>query len=163
MIKTAILVIDMINGMEQWIPKKNMLGLLPNIKKVLATAHAKKIPVIYVVHTPLGKKGTESYNEIKKTSFDYLITKKQYSAFFETNLEKLLKKLGVKKLILIGVSTHWCILSTALDASYRGYEITLMQDCIAAPTKKWHNLAIKWMKDTFDIELTTSNSTNKFL
>jgi nicotinamidase-related amidase len=163
MTKTAVLVIDMINGMEEFIPRKSIVGLLPNIKRVLASAHAKKVPVIYAIHTPLGKKGTKIYDEIKKTSSDFLVLKKNYSSFYDTGLEKLLKKLKVKRLILTGVSTHWCILSTALDASYRGYEIVLMQDCVAASTNKWHDWAIKWMKDTFDLELTTSKTANKFL
>ena len=153
----------MINGMEEFIPRKNMMDLLPNIKRVLASAHAKKTPVIYVVHTTLGKKGTKIYEEIKKSSSDFLVLKKNYSSFYDTGLEKLLKKLGVKRLILTGVSTHWCILSTALDASYRKYEIVLMQDCVAASTKEWHNWAIKWMKDTFDLTITASKSVGKFL
>ena len=153
----------MINGMEKFIPRKSMQGLLPNIKRVLASAHAKKIPVIYAIHTPLGKKGTKIYDEIKKSSSDFLVLKENYSSFYGTNLEKLLKKLGVKRLILTGVSTHWCILSTALDASYRGYEIVLMQDCVAASTKEWHDWAIKWMKDTFDLTIAASKSVSKFL
>lgn len=163
MVKSAVLVIDMINGMEEFIPKESMRKLLPKIKKVLEMAHAKKVPVIYAVHMPLGRKGTRIYDEIKKSPSDYLVKKENYSSFYGTNLERLLKRLGVKRLILTGVSTHWCILSTALDASYRGYELVLLQDCAAAPTREWHKWAIKWMNDTFDISVAASNSISKFL
>jgi nicotinamidase-related amidase len=163
MVKTAVLVIDMIKGMEEWIPKKEIQRILPNVKGALASARAKKVPVIYVVHTPLGKKGTKIYDEIKKQPSDFLVKKECYSSFYNTSLERLLKRLKIKRLVLIGVSTHWCILSTALDASYRGYEIVLLQDCTVAPTQEWKNWAIKWMEDTFDIGVTTSKSVSKFL
>jgi len=163
MAKSAILVIDMIKGLEKWVPRKRMLKITPNIASVIKKARAKKVPVIYMVHKPVGKKGMKIYDAIKPTASDFVVYKNQFSSFYKTSLEKLLKKLKVKQLILTGVSTHWCLLSTALDASYHGYKLVLLADCANAPTDEWHNWAIKWMTNSFDITIKTQKELNKIL
>lgn len=156
MAKSAVIVIDAIKGMERWVPKERMKQILPNIATAIKNAHEKKIPVIYIIHKPLGKSGTKIYEQVKPTASDYRINKNEFSSFYKTNLEALLRKLKVKRLIITGVSTHWCVMTTAVDASYRRYEIVLLDDCVTAPDDKWHNWAIKWMQNTFDLTITTS-------
>ncbi|MFQ6010109.1 MAG: isochorismatase family cysteine hydrolase [Candidatus Aenigmatarchaeota archaeon] len=154
--KKAVIVIDAIKGMEKWVPASRMKKILPNIKKVLDKARAKKIPLIYIVHTPLGKKGTIIYDTIKPAKGERKIFKKKYSSFYNTSLDKTLKKMRVKRLVLTGVSTHWCVLATALDAHYRDYKITILKDCVTAPTEKDHRLALDWLEGTIDMTLASS-------
>jgi len=163
MAKSAVLVIDMIKGLEKWVPRRRMLKITPNIASVIKKARAKKVPVIYMIHKPVGKKGMKIYDRLKPAKSDFIIKKPQLSSFYKTSLEKLLKKLKVKQLILTGVSTHWCLLSTALDASYRNYKLVLLRDCANAPTDEWHNWAIKWMANSFDITIATQKNLNKVL
>lgn len=155
--KTALIVIDMINGMEKWIPKNKMKELASNLKKVTEKARKKKIPIIYVVHKPLGEKGMKIYDEIKPTRNDKIVFKNAYSAFYKTKLNEILKGGKIRNLIITGVSTHWCVLTTIVDASYRDYKITLLEDCTAAPTKRWENFAKDWLEDTVTLKITKSN------
>lgn len=157
--KTAILVIDMIRGLEKWVPKKRIEKILPNITRVLNRARKKRVPIIYILHRPSGSEGMKIYNAIKPTKKDFIIKKDKYSSFYKTKLDSLLRKLKVKNLILTGMATNWCVLSTALDAYYRGYKTILLKDCVTAPNDSWHRWAIKWMADTlYNFEIKTSNS-----
>ncbi|MBI3190415.1 cysteine hydrolase [archaeon] len=149
--KSAVIVVDMITGMEKWIPRKRIEKIMPNIKNLLEKARKEKVPVIFAVHRPLGKKGTRIYSEIAAGKNDTILGKNEYSCFYNTDMDKILKKLKVKQLIVAGVSTHWCVLTTAIDASYRKYKTVLLEDCITAPDNRKHKLAIEWMKDTLPV------------
>ena len=63
---------------------------------------------------------------------DYFIFKPRHSAFFATPLQELLAELDVGTLILAGVSSHQCVLYTAIDAHVRKFNVTIARDCIAA-------------------------------
>jgi nicotinamidase-related amidase len=63
---------------------------------------------------------------------DYFIFKPKHSAFFGTPLQTLLDRLGARRRVLTGVTSHQCVLFTAMDAHVREYELTVPADCIGA-------------------------------
>ncbi|UCG95550.1 MAG: cysteine hydrolase [archaeon] len=155
--KTALIIIDMINGMEKWISKNRMKKTITNLKLVVEKARKKKIPIIYVVHKPLGKGRIKIYDEIKPVKNDKIVFKNNYSSFYKTKLDEILKRKKIKNLVIAGVSTHWCVLTTVVDASYRNYKITLLDDCTAAPSKRWENFAKEWLDNTLTLGIKKSN------
>lgn len=58
-----------------------------------------------------------------------LANKKQFSSFYATDLANLLRVLGVNTLVLAGVGTNTCVLSTALDAYNQGLSVIVAADC----------------------------------
>ena len=76
---------------------------------------------------------TEAIMVSKGTRFD----KDQYSAFDETGLAVLLRKLGVTRLFIGGLALDVCVRATALDARREGFEAVLIADATRAvePTK----------------------------
>ena len=131
--KQALLIIDMVNGMEQWISKRRIRKIIPNLEKLIKKCKENKIPIYYIVHKPLGKKGTKFYSKIAPKG-DKIIYKNYYSSFYRTGLHRALKNKRIKNLLITGLSTHWCVLATALSAYYRNYKITIVKDCVTAPT-----------------------------
>jgi len=149
MAKKALLIIDMLNdfikrGAPLEVPKAR--GIIRNIRRELEKARRAGIPVIYCCdrheprdrefevwppHAVRGTQGAEIIEELSPIKGEPVVAKKTYSAFYRTSLEKTLKGLGVKHLILTGVVTNICILYTAVDAYMRGYEITVPEDCVA--------------------------------
>lgn len=149
MAKKALLIIDMLNdfikrGAPLEVPKAR--GIIRNIRRELEKARRAGIPVIYCCdrheprdrefevwppHAVRGTQGAEIIEELRPIKGEPVVAKKTYSAFYRTSLEKTLKGLGVKHLILTGVVTNICILYTAVDAYMRGYEITVPEDCVA--------------------------------
>jgi ureidoacrylate peracid hydrolase len=60
---------------------------------------------------------------------DPIIEKDRYSAFFQTNLEIVLRARNIRSLIFSGVTTNVCVESTLRDAFYRDFFCFLLSDC----------------------------------
>jgi len=80
----------------------------------------------------IGTKGWEIIEEVKHRKEDIIIRKDRFSAFFNTNLENVLKDLKVDTLILCEILTNNCVRATAEDAYYRNYKLILVSDCCGA-------------------------------
>jgi ureidoacrylate peracid hydrolase len=76
---------------------------------------------------------TDIVPELKPESRDIVIYKSRFSGFFETELEDVLKRLGVKFLITTGCTTSVCVESTVRDAMFRDYSCVLLADCMGEP------------------------------
>jgi len=67
-----------------------------------------------------------------------IIKKSQYDAFYRTSLERQLRKLGVKQLVVSGVMTNVCCDTTARSAFVRGFEVFFPVDANAAYNEQFH-------------------------
>jgi ureidoacrylate peracid hydrolase len=76
---------------------------------------------------------TEIVDELKPRLGETVLYKTRYSGFYETDLDKVLKKRDIKSLIVMGVSTSVCVESTLRDAVFRDYRCLLLSDCSAEP------------------------------
>lgn len=56
------------------------------------------------------------------------ILKKRYSAFYVTDLERILRTLGVDTLFIVGVNTNNCVLATSFDAHARDFRVILVEE-----------------------------------
>ena len=65
---------------------------------------------------------------------DYHIVKPRYSAFFATELDLLLRRLGVRRVILTGTTTPNCIRTSCYDALSLDYAVTVLEDCTSSKT-----------------------------
>jgi nicotinamidase-related amidase len=57
-------------------------------------------------------------------------TKKRYDCFLGTDLDFVLRTRGVEELWITGVNTNSCVLATAIQASVRDYDVTVVSDCV---------------------------------
>jgi len=76
---------------------------------------------------------TEILPELAPKPGDTEVWKHRYSGFFETELDTVLKRMGVKWLIVTGCTTSVCVESTVRDAMFRDYFCVLLADCMAEP------------------------------
>ena len=167
MSKTALLLIDLqkeggtsdVVGME---------AILSHAASLADKCRQQGIPVIYTRHInrgdglglaneePVNEAGEPIYyhsktstieiaDEVAPAPQDIIIDKYRYSGFFESNLELMLKSLGVEHLIIGGVLTDVCVLSTALDAYYRDYQINLVKDMCGTTTEGAHMASVLMM------------------
>ncbi|MCQ2184909.1 MAG: cysteine hydrolase [Bacteroidales bacterium] len=97
-------------------------------------------------HAIAGTPGAKVIPELKLSDNDYFIPKRRYSAFFQTNLDCLLRELGVKTVILVGLQAHICVRHTAADAFQLGYEVVSAAQCIEAFTEKDYLEGLEYMK-----------------
>ncbi len=158
---TVLLVIDMMNDFVQkgaplYVPR--VRRIIPHIKRRITRARREGIPIIHIcdkhrkddpefnmwpTHAVNGTSGSEIIDELKPRSKDYIIDKTTYSAFYRSKLEKLLKRLKTKKIVITGVCTEICVLYTAVDAFMRGYQVQVPDNCVAGLTEPDHRFALK--------------------
>ena len=153
---TAVLVVDMVNDFC----KPGGAMVLPGYEalvgpqtQILNAARGAGAPVIFIVdahranvqdrefkkrapHCIEGKWGSQVIDELPIGPGDYIVTKRRYSGFFNTDLDLTLKDLGIDTLIVFGVVTNICVRSTVHDAFFNGYETLVPQDCVAATSPR---------------------------
>jgi len=93
-------------------------------------------------HCYEGSLGVEIIPQLDRRQSDYLIVKRRYSAFFATDLDILLRGLGVDTLILTGVATDVCVRATAQDAQQHDYHVVVPQECVAGTSIPAHAAAL---------------------
>jgi len=76
---------------------------------------------------------TEIIDELRPEPEDIVLYKHRFSGFYQTDLDNILRRLGIKYLIFIGCTTSVCVESTIRDAMFRDYRCLLLSDCIGEP------------------------------
>lgn len=69
---------------------------------------------------------------------DIIVTKRQWGAFYGTDLEMQLRRRGIRTIILVGISTNIGVESTARDAYERGFDQVFVEDATAAMNADAH-------------------------
>ena len=97
---------------------------------------------------------TEFY-EVAPQPDECLVTKHRYSAFADTNLDLILRSLGIKTLIMTGVATNVCVESTARDGFMKDYYIVFVSDCTATDNIENHEATLRNIQTYFGIVATS--------
>jgi isochorismate hydrolase len=153
----ALLVIDIQNYFQRIIQP-----ILKNLLKVIQSCRQKDIPIIFTQHGHTnpsldggvlgewwgevilyGTKDWKFLPEIKMESKDTILPKKRYSAFYETDLEEILRSKGIQDLIISGVMTNLCCETTARDAFMRDYRVFFLIDGTATGKDDHHLATLK--------------------
>ena len=74
---------------------------------------------------------------------DLLITKRQWSAFYGTELDLQLRRRGIRSIVLGGVSTQIGVESTARQAYEHGYELLIVKDATTSSDAEGHAMSMK--------------------
>lgn len=74
---------------------------------------------------------------------DIIITKRQWGAFYGTQLDLQLRRRGIKTIVIGGIATNFGVESTARDAFERGYALVFVEDAMAGLSTEAHSFAIK--------------------
>jgi nicotinamidase-related amidase len=86
--------------------------------------------------------GWDQFPEPRHPS-DLVITKKQWGAFYGTELDLQLRRRGVRCLTLGGISTNFGVESTARSAMEHGYELVVAEDLCSAASAEMHAFSFK--------------------
>ena len=89
-------------------------------------------------HSLAGTPGAEVIDELDRNDDDLWLPKPRFSAFFKTNLDIWLRERGVTLCAVGGISTHFCVLTTVMDAICHDFKAVLLEDCSAAYSREVH-------------------------
>ena len=73
---------------------------------------------------------------------DIRITKRQWGAFYGTELDLQLRRRGINTIVIGGISTNFGVESTARDAFERSFALVFVEDAMAGPTAEAHDFAM---------------------
>ena len=167
----ALLIIDMINDFVSkdgvtYVPGAEKI--IPTIKQMSDEARSSESPVIYICdssrpsnmgsetwsrHAEDGMPGSEIVPQLSPVLGDFVIIRRRYSSFFGTDLDLLLKELGVRKLVLTGTATDIGIYFAAADAYTKGYQITIPRKCVVALSETDQEAILEQMEQLFHAEV----------
>ncbi|WP_190814082.1 isochorismatase family cysteine hydrolase [Saccharopolyspora pogona] len=156
--RTALLVIDMQHDfLAPGAPLETRAGreMIPTLNEMIRFSRERQIPVIFTAHVhgedgadmglyadlypPIearsalidGTPGAEIYADVDKLPNERLIRKHRYSAFHATDLDLILRGMGVTHVVVTGVTTEDCVHATARDAMFRNYRTAVVSDATA--------------------------------
>jgi len=162
--KTALLVIDMqYFFLDPASPSFTCGGLaiLPVLQRLIREFRAARLPVIYTrhVHHPdhidSGLMGTwwrgmciegtpesEVHRDLAPQPGEKVVLKHRYSAFYNTDLETILRCQGIQHLVITGIMTNMCCESTARDAYFRDYRVSFLADGTGSITEEMQQASL---------------------
>jgi ureidoacrylate peracid hydrolase len=133
------------------------LAILPTLKTLIDAFRTAGRPVIYArhVHHPHrldagimewwwegmcleGSPESEIHSDVTPLPHEKVILKHRYSAFFNTDLETVLRCLKIEDLVISGIMTNMCCESTARDAYYRDYRVFFLADGTGSINEEMH-------------------------
>lgn len=155
--RAALVIIEMQNVFQGEIISDKQIN---HVKQLIAFADQHQIKKIFVRHNDSSQTSQNMIqwwggDQIVKDSqawqiideFDLtgaeIVDKSQYSAFYQTNLDKILQDHQIKDVIICGVMTNCCCETTTRDAFMRGYNAFFVSDATATVNAELHLAAIK--------------------
>ena len=97
-----------------------------------------------------GSKGQANVAELDGL-VDVSVWKVAYSAFFNTQLDWVLRRAGISSVVVAGIVTNGGVASTVRDAHMRDYHVTVLADGCAAPTPAMHEAALADLRTVADV------------
>ena len=158
--KTALIAIDLQRGIVSFPsaprPAQEVVARVADMAEKLRAAGGTVV-LVHVTPSPDGKDGLKPITdaavpagralppdwadlvpELRQQPSDLVITKRQWGAFYGTELDLQLRRRGVDTIILCGISTSIGVESTARDAFERGYQQIFAEDAMAARDPEEH-------------------------
>jgi nicotinamidase-related amidase len=98
-----------------------------------------------------GEYGHDMVDELQPVPGEPVIDKPGYGAFYQTDLDIILRNAGIRTLVFTGVTTNVCVQSTLREAVDRGYECITLDDCCATSDMPLHDATMAMIRDEGDI------------
>ena len=174
MTRNCLIVIDMQNDFLERLEDDTRAALIFNTNQLIDVFRASGCPVIWVQQllspdlsdAPLfirdgrksvvieGTAGAQLHSDLARQDEDAVVVKKRYSAFFQTNLQRILSDLAPEQVTLAGVNTHACVRTTAIDAYQLDLRVLLASDCLASHDPEHGRISMAYMDGNIGMAVT---------
>jgi nicotinamidase-related amidase len=126
---TALLMLDFNKQTCNAERRPRCIASIPKVQKLLTEARAKGIPVIYSLSADAAV--ADIAKELAPGTGEPVVASGP-DKFFGTDLEKILKEMGIKTVITVGTASHGAVLYTASGAALRGIQVIVPVDGMSA-------------------------------
>jgi len=164
------------------LPAQGALDIIPTIQELIKVARANDWPVIHSRHEHRedlsdfglskyieppscieGTRGAQIIDELAPAEGDIVVTKRRYSTFQNTELDLILRQLGIAGLITCGILTDACVFSTVAQGRGLDYKFWMVADALAGSTPAAHEATLEnmsvWLADVRDAAWATQTMT----
>ena len=162
----AVLVVDMLEDFVYGsLTCERAVAIVPATARLLDAAREAGVPVVFCNdrhlpkidreltiwgdHAIAGTKGAEVIPELKLCDKDFVVPKRRYSGFFQTDLDILLKELGVNTVIMTGLHAHMCVRHTSADAFQLGYDVVVAKEATDSFTEQDYLYGLDYLKTCY--------------
>ena len=175
--KTAVLVIDVLGGDGDVLP--GLEEMVKNAERICSAARAAGMPVIFSCDAHLagvdrelelwgdhGIKGTDAARPVASLGVcedDFIVPKRRYDGFFQTDLDLLLRELGVDTLIAFCADTNICVLQTLAGAYFRTYKSIVAADACATFLIGTQEAGLEYFSRCYDSRVVTTEKVLEYL
>src|SRR6202166_1460303 len=90
-----------------------------------------------------GEPGHDIIAELYPQAGEPVIDKPGKGAFYQTDLDLMLRNRGIDTLLVCGVTTEVCVNTTVREANDRGYRCIVLSDCCASYFPEFHDMGLK--------------------
>lgn len=162
--RSAVLVIDELGGSQGVQP--GLEEMARNSVAIVKAARAAGVPVIFACDAHIagldrevelwgehGMAGTEDsrpYDAFEVCDADFVIPKRRYDAFFQTDLDLTLRELGVDTIVAVGCDANICVLQTLAGAYFRCYKTVVAADATATFLIGTQEAALEYFSRCYD-------------
>ena len=110
------------------------------------------------LHAPPGSREADFLDELAPEPGEIVIDKTASGVFSATNIEYVLRNLGIRALAVAGVYTNECVDTAIRDGSDLGFHMTLVQDACTTVTPELHASTIRTLRDRYCRVVRTSSA-----
>lgn len=160
---TALVVIDLQKGITSTpVFPRSVAEVVENASRLAEAFRKRKMPVFLVRVMPVPPLGLRPETDapplvqremppdwgeldarLGPREGDVVVTKRQWGAFYGTDLEMQLRRRGIRTLVLCGISTNVGVESTARFAYEMGFNQVFAEDAIAARSEEEHSFTVR--------------------
>jgi len=182
-VKPALIIVDMLKDTFNKHPDAFIttaaIKFVPTINRLAAMFREKGFPVVFSCdsflqndfifkgkmqpHAIRGTDGATVIDELEREAHDIVLEKPRFSSFFKTDLDQTLRTLGCDTVVVAGIATHICVLTTVLDAVASDFRAILLKDCCAAHKPEYHDWTIQIYERTPIYPLIRIMSSEEFI
>jgi nicotinamidase-related amidase len=174
--RTAIVVIDPQNDFlhpDGWygqngIDIAHMRRSIEPTAELVAAGRSRNLPIVWTRHgfrgeadagvfmalrpflkeggLRVGTWGYQIIDEVGAREDDWFVEKNRLSAFYNTNLELILRGLGAETVLFAGVLTNQCVAASSKDANFRDFKPIVVADCTGTTLPHLHEPALEMIR-----------------
>ena len=160
---TALVLIDLQRGITAFPAEPHTTAeVIANAERLADAFRVVAAPVV-LVHVAMSRDGRDRLHsavdeqmpvrelpadfaqivaELGPHADDIVVTKRQWGAFYGTDLDLQLRRRGITTIVLGGIATNYGVESTARDGWERGYGLVLVEDAMSARSAADHAFAV---------------------
>lgn len=90
-----------------------------------------------------GTWGADIISELAPSKNDYVVHKRRFNAFYQTELEHMLRCWDIKTVIVTGVITEVCVESTVREAFIRDFDVLVASDGVGSWSRERHEASLR--------------------